>query len=281
MKPNLDAILARIDSLPTARPILIRLLRMASEPDIGARDLVAVVETDVSLTANLLRVCNTPEYAGSRSIATLNEAVLRLGTRTLLQLVIARECEGVMSGTLTGYGLTRSDLWRHAIGAGTAARVLAHAVGEPRTALAYTGGLLHDLGKVVLDVFLQRQAQEILGRVRAGEDLASAERSVLGLGHDTLGAKIAERWGFPDPLVWMIGFHHCPAEAVGEQRLCALVHLGDAVAHWLGIGLGRPELAARFDAAVITSLGLTTGDLDLAVIEVSAKVAEKEDLLAA
>ncbi|MFN8547376.1 MAG: HDOD domain-containing protein [Candidatus Eisenbacteria bacterium] len=281
MKATLNAILARLDTLPPARPILIRLLRMASEPDIGARDLVGVVEVDVSLTANLLRVCNTPEYSGSRPIATLNEAVLRLGTRTLLQLVIAQECEGVMSGVLTGYGLTRSDLWRHSTGAGTAARILAQKAHEPRTALAYTGALLHDLGKVVLDVFLQQQVKEIVARVRAGADFATAEAEVLGVGHDALGARIAQKWGFPDPLVWMIGHHHSPGSAPGEQKLCSLVHLGDAVAHWLGIGLGRPELAARFDAKVVDLLGLTPGDLDQVVIEVSEKMAEKEDLLAA
>lgn len=281
MTTTLNTILARIDSLPAARPILIRLLRMAGEPDVGARELVSIIEVDVALTANLLRVCNTPEYSGSRPIATLNEAVLRLGTRSLLQLVITQECEGMLSGTLTGYGMTRSDLWRHSTGAAIAARLLAQKVNEPRTALAYTGALLHDLGQVVLDVFLQSQMKGVVARVRAGQDFSAAEAEILGIGHDALGARVAEKWGFPEQLIMMIGYHHAPKSAPGEQRLCSLVHLGDAVAHWLGIGLGRPALAARFDASVVADLGLNVGDLDQCVIEVSEKMAEKEELLAA
>jgi putative nucleotidyltransferase with HDIG domain len=162
-----------------------------------------------------------------------------------------------------------------------ACRIVATRVRSDRVSLAFTGGLLHDIGKIVLDVFLKRRYHEVRSKVEAGSTFQDAERMVLGIEHAELGSHMAERWGFPESLVRMIGHHHHPDECAEEVDLCSMVHLADALSHWLGIGLGRPGLAVRFDSSAVRRFGFKPEDLDRIMIELVETLEETEQRLVA
>lgn len=274
-------ILARIRSLPPAPAILARVLSIMDDPKAGAQELIAAIEVDPGVTANVLRTCNSPYYAGSRQICTLEEAVHRVGMRTVSQLATTNGAETLLNGTHEGYGLAPGDLWHHSISVAIGSRLLAKKVGFARAEVAYTGGLLHDVGKIVLDVVLRRRYGEVREEVEQGATFQEAEQGVLGIEHAELGARIAESWGFPAPLLAAIRHHHDPESAGEEVDLCSLVHLADALAHWLGVGLGRPGLAVRFESSAVRHFGLRPDDLDRVMIELVERMEETEQSLAA
>lgn len=278
---DIRRILERVRDLPPAPIVMSQVVRMVDEPDVGAAELVKVIEKDVGVVANLLRVCNTPQYAGTRRVATLQEAINRLGTRTLLQLVVLGETHSFLKQELKGYGYSSGDLWWHSLGVAEASRLLAQAIHHENAALAFTGGLLHDLGKIVLDVFLAGEQREIRRLISEGASLSEAESLVLGVEHAELGARVAEHWQFPESLCGTIRFHHQPFAAPNGVDLAALVHLGDALTHWLGIGLGGPGLASQFDPRVLDHLGIESGEVDRLLILLSERIDQSNSELAA
>jgi len=269
-----EAILARIKSLPPAPVVLARVMSIMEDPKSGSRELISAIEVDPGVTANVLRTCNSPAYVGSRALSTLEEAVHRVGMRTVVQLATMGGAESLLNGTHEGYGLAAGDLWRHSLSVALGCRLLARRVGFDRVSLAFTGGLLHDLGKIVLDVFLRRRYGEVRQKVEQGSTFQEAEREVLGMDHADLGSRIAESWSFPPPLLAMIRHHHRPDEAPEDADLCSLVHLADALSHWLGIGLGRPGLAVRFESSAVRRFGLGPDDLDRTMIALVEQMEE-------
>jgi putative nucleotidyltransferase with HDIG domain len=275
------SILAAIKRLPAAPLVLARVLMIMNDPKAGSQDLIDAIEIDPGVTANLLRMCNSPYYGGSRQLSSLQEAVHRLGTRQVMQLVTMGEGEALLGGEHEGYGLASGDLWQHSVSTALAARLLGMRVGHPRVSLLFTGGLLHDLGKIALDLYLKDRYVEVRQRVEMGATFQEAESQALGIEHAELGARIAENWGFPASLVRMIRFHHNPDMADEDQDLCSLIHLSNALAQWLGLGLGRPGLASRFESSAVHRFNLTPADLDRILLELVEKLDETQSSLAA
>jgi putative nucleotidyltransferase with HDIG domain len=278
---NRENMLAQVKAFPAAPLTLARLMTILDDPRAGSTELIDAIEIDPGLTANVLRTCNSPFYAGNRQLSTLEEAVHRVGTRTVVQLVTMRAAAPLLGGEQAGYGMAPGDLWHHAVSAALASRLLAQRVGHPKPSLLFTGGLLHDIGKIALDVFLNKRYVEVRTKVEQGATFQEAEREVLGMEHAELGALIAEKWAFPTPLVNMIRYHHQPEAAEADSDVCSLVHLADALAQWLGVGLGRPGLASRFESSAVRRFGLTPEDLDRILIELVEKMQQTEQSLAA
>ena len=276
-----ESVLARIKNLPPAPVVLARVLSIMDNPKAGTGDLIAAIEVDPGVTANILRTCNSPYYAGSRQLSTLEEAVHRVGMRTVTQLATVNGAESLLAGAHEGYGLAPGDLWRHSMSVALGCRLLAQRVGYSKASLVFTGGLLHDLGKIVLDVFLKHRYTEVRQRVEQGATFHEAEQEVLGVGHAELGSRIAATWDFPESLLSMIRHHHQPEEAGEDSDICSLVHLADALSHWLGIGLGRPGLAVRFESSAVRRFGLKPDDLDRVMIELVEEMEETERSLVA
>ncbi len=275
------AILARIKSLPPAPIVLTRVLSIMDDATAGVRELVSAIELDPGVTATVLKTCNSPVYGGTRQLASLDEAAHRVGMRTIIQIVMMREAQSILEGEQSGYGFAAGDLWKHSMTVALAARLLAQRVGFANVSGLFTGGLLHDMGKLVLDVHLKTSYQEVRDRVDDGSTFQEAEREVFGVEHAEIGARIAEHWAFPPSLVEMIRWHHQPDGSSDHLDACCLVHLADALAHWLGVGLGRPGLAVRFESSSVRRFGLGPEDLDRILIELVEKTQQTEQSLAA
>jgi len=276
-----ERILAAIQELPAAPMVLARVLMIMEDPKAGSAELIEAIEIDPGVTANVLRICNSPYYAGTRQLSTLQEAVHRVGTRTVMQLVTMGASQPLLGGEHEGYGFEVGDLWRHSVSTALACRILTTRLQHPRQSVAFTGGLLHDLGKIALDTFLKERYQEVRQKVESGATFQEAEREVLGMEHAELGARIAENWGFPETLTRMIRHHHEPEDTEEDNDLCSVVHLADALSHWLGIGLGRPGLACRFESAAVKKFKLRPEDLDRIMIDLLSRMEETEQSLAA
>ncbi len=270
--PELIAGTTELAALPATS---VRLLELLDDPDVRAEAVAAVIERDPSLTANLLKLSNSAYYGMRRRVGTVREALLHLGSRTVLTIAFATSMGEVMRGPMSGYRLPRRRLWSHALATGVAAARLC-GPGAPAATRdrAFTAGLVHDIGKLLLDRLLQRQIEQLPPSVEA-RALLVAERSLLGFDHAQAGAALGEAWNFPPDLVEAIGRHHePPRDAPALVRVVAAANLVAAhIGEHAGADVvGEPELAAA-----LTNAGVAAVDVD----ELGAEVRRDFDGLAA
>jgi putative nucleotidyltransferase with HDIG domain len=277
----IDQIVARVDTLPTLPDTVHRLIAVVSNPDSTLQQIVDVIRYDQALTAEVLRLCNSAYFGLARSVETLDDAICLLGTVKVFQLVMTAHARGMLSRPQEGYGLPAGALWRHSVGVAITAQHLARKLRINQAGLLFTGGLLHDTGKVVLNEFVAEQYAEILRRVADDKvTFADAEEAVLGFTHPQIGGRLAEAWSLPESIRLCIAHHHDPEALPTPDPLVDAVHLADSVCLMLGIGTGDDGLAYRASPACMTRHGLTESDLESVGIEAIAELRTVQALFA-
>lgn len=260
---DMDTILKKVDSLPPLPGTAVRLISAVNDPKVSINQIVEIIKYDQALTARILRLCNSAYFGLSRQITSLNDALVCLGTSKLLQIVMAVHTSGVLSGRQAGYDLAIGELWKHSVAVAHASAYFAKRTKLDNTNVAFTAGLLHDIGKVVLSEYVADEFSRILTLVsKENRAFVEAEREVLGIDHTQIGAAVAEKWDLPEPLVRCIRYHHDPSELETPDPLVDAVYLANCICLLLGIGLGADGLSYRADAEVTRRAGLKESDLE-------------------
>lgn len=231
MTQHVESILREIKSLEPLPEVAQRVLAISSRPDVIPRELIAIIQTDVAMTAKVLKLSNSAYYGFQREIASIHEAGNMLGVSALVNLVLTA-CTGRYFRNYghSDHSATRK-LWESSVASALAASLLANVLGGVDKNRAYTAGLLQNLGTIVLDRFSRASHREIEAEIANGASPLAAEEAVLGLHHAEVGARLAEKWGFPPVLVDTIRYHHEPERATYDTTLAFIVHLGEEVAH--------------------------------------------------
>lgn len=273
---DVQALLADVTDLPSIPETLIRILKVLDDPASGPADLTRVVRMDAPVMAKILRLANSPYYSSRGDLADINRCVAVLGYRTVRQVAI---CITVATSLISavekaGGQLDYRELWRHSVITGAIAKHLARMAGYADPEEAFTAGLLHDLGKFVLEVHApQVYARLIADRRARGCPLTAFERETFGFDHADIGAAFAESWRFPPVLVQAFGEHH--TTRVGRARTrpeqaAALVALADHLANTLapprgdlGFDAGQAEPARLYEATGLAPDVVEAGRADL------------------
>jgi putative nucleotidyltransferase with HDIG domain len=273
---QLREIAAQVGELPPLPSTSVRLLGVINDPTASIEEIVEVIRYDQALTTSVLKLCNSAYFGLSRQVTSLSDALVCLGTVKVLQLIMALHTNALLQAPQDGYGLESGILWRHSVAVALAATQFARQIRHPNVNMAFTAGLLHDIGKTVLGRSVAQEYARILSLVTEHHKaFVEAEREVLGFDHTEVGAMLAERWKLPERLVLAIRFHHEPSALDPADRLVDCVYLANCVCLMMGIGLGADGLNTRADAAVLRRYGLTEHDLEVvgfAVIEELHKV---------
>lgn len=260
--PNSDlikAVLKGVDGLKPLPATVTRALKLMEEPDISIREIVAVIAVDQALSARLLKFANSAYYGFPHPATTLHEAITRLGIRRTKNLLFTLSYSSLLGRRVASYNLGNGELWRHSVAVAMASQRLAERVAYTAPDEAYMGGLLHDIGKLMLDQYFKVNWDHLLGLGQTYQlTLIEAEKRLLGLDHAEVGAELARKWELPACLVEAIAYHHLPVAAVTSPHLAAIVHLADVITLRLGIGLPHPDFLhePRPEALEILSLEL-------------------------
>lgn len=274
----IDDILRRVGDIPPLPAIATKVLSMVNDPDVDVTDLVSVIEKDQGLTAKVLRVSNSAFFGLARRIATVREAVVALGLNNIRNQILALSAYSLMQGEARGYALEAGRLWDHSLCTALCAERLACALDLRRIKdEVFIGGLLHDIGKSVLSVYVAARFRNIIRRVdEEGKSFVEAEAEELGFDHAEVGARVALRWNLPEILVDIIGDHHHPETQSAYAPQVCIVHIADAVASMLGVGAGVDSLEKRLDTEAVALVGFD----DRCVQDIMAYVAGLGDLRA-
>jgi putative nucleotidyltransferase with HDIG domain len=278
---SLKEILNRIDRLAPIPPIAGQLVTLAEDPDSALSEIADLVIHDPAITANLLKTCNSAYFGLSRKVDSVQDAIGLVGLDHVVHLALLGSVAQNFETGSEGYGLGEGELWRHAVSSAYIAKTLAVLYGDAKSRhLVFTAALLKDIGKLILGRFVAFSLEQINILVNAkGCSFNDAEKKIIGMNHEELGAMVAEKWCFSEKLIFIIGNHHLAAEPARQDQATSLVYLADIICMMMGICTGADGLAYRFYSDVLNRLGLSEKDLQgiiAATVENQQKI---DDLL--
>ncbi len=269
-------ILDKVGTMTAMPAAASRAAHLLEDENAGVDEIARIVEHDPGLTANLLRLCNSPHYKGRSGASSVREAIVRLGTRMTLRVLMAEALGPLTRPPVAGYDLPPGQLWEHSAAVGLAVQHLARALNLTPESYVFTAGLLHDIGKIVMGTFLDLDVTPIVDLAFEHEmSFEEAERRVLGIDHAEVGAALLEKWNLPAPVVEAVRWHHEPENASGDTLCVDLVHAADTLVIESGIGAGIDGLNYISSEAVTARLGLNIHILEQVLCSV---ITELEDL---
>jgi putative nucleotidyltransferase with HDIG domain len=208
-------------------------------------------------------LANSAYYGYPRKINTVSQATILLGFQTIKSIVLASTVNKIMTHELKGYALGENDLWTQSQASAIISRNIAKEVKFSNPETAYIGGLLRDIGKTILNYYVEREYNAIVNKVEYGNvSFSEAEEEILGFNHAQVGEKIAEKWNFPKDLVEAIGLHHTPEKSTINPTLVSIVHIADAITMMMGIGIGADGLTYNFSPFALETLNFNAQDLE-------------------
>jgi HD-like signal output (HDOD) protein len=254
---RLEDIVAETDHLRPLCTSYIRLADLLADEDADLRDIVEVIAYDPILTASMLRTANSASSPPTRPVATVHDAVIRLGTGRVLSVALSAFAACRVHTSTNAFTHLEGEMWRHSVTAALAAETLA---GWSRLAVpagAPAAALLHDVGKLVLAQAVSPHMLQLIGRTASseGRSLTDVETEVIGIDHGQVGGLVALHWRLPPAIAEAIVNHHVACSHTGP--LAHVVYLAQAVS----ADLERPDAVAdisreRVDAIPMLALGI-------------------------
>jgi putative nucleotidyltransferase with HDIG domain len=272
-------VIARVRDLPSLPVIVMELLDTIGKDDIDIRTLADKVSHDQALTAKTLRLANSSFYGLPRKVTTIAQAISVLGFQSVRTLITAAAVTGSFTAP-PGSSFDFSSFWRHALGTAVAARSLArHA--HVNVEFAFTAGLLHDLGRLVLVTCYPERYDEALAWRREQDSLIlEAERHVLGTDHTVVGGALAEHWKFPSVIQKAVMCHHEP-DAKDAGVLAAVIHVADAISHGLDLSADPADAVPPVSDQTWAGLALPSARLREILEEALVQFEEANQVLVA
>jgi putative nucleotidyltransferase with HDIG domain len=278
---TLDAIKKRIDSYLKMPALSSDLLEGIQDPDADFQSLANKLQYDPGTTANILKLANSAYFGAPQSITSLRAAFVRLGTKNIFQLLVAQGMADTLKSPLKGYDLQPCEFMHHSVMVAVACEEICKLLKLHTSDIIFTAGLLHDIGKIILDDFIAKKSAEISKAIFEQKlDMCIAEETLLGINHAETGAKVLKKWLFPAELVETAHFHHHPHYASSEySKTVNIVHLANTLAHSIGIGAGKAAAQYTPDMEVMKGLKINTSMLEYVASQSLLKMKELSTVL--
>ncbi len=264
-----EELIAKAKNIVAPPPSVAKLLTLLANEDAGNEDIIEVISTDGVMSAKLLSLCNAAVYGLATPVSSIEQAVLYLGHSEIHRLAMSAGFGAALNPALKGYAIGESELWQHSLLTAHVAVIVDEKMTEPLvdTAIAYTAGLIHDIGKIVVNRAVTPEMQALLMSLmeKKQHTLITAERSVLGTDHAEVGALLLKKWRLPEILVEAVAHHHEPV-TTPKIKLSTIIHVADLIAHEAGGSPGIGSYAVNADEKAITALDLKPEDLEKFVI---------------
>lgn len=246
-KPSKNQLAETIEDVKAVPQIVLKVIRMIQDEKSHMFKVAREMRQDQVISAKVLRLCNSAYFSRKVNICSIDRALVLLGEKRILKLIFSSAFEDFFLNSNEGYSLCRGGLFYHAIGTAMICEKLAGLTGLIVPDMAYTAGLLHDIGKVVLDQYLGNAYPFFYRRTQLeGDELVTVEREAFGIGHDEVGEMLAKQWSLPDHIVEIIRYHHYPEYASSDNiNLAHLVYLADLIMSRIMVGQELERIDTR------------------------------------
>ena len=262
-----------VESVRPIPQIVLKLIRMLESDGPSLRDLSKEIHKDQVLSAKVIRLCNSAFISPKNKIDSIERAIVLLGEEQLLRMVLATSLGDFIFQEGQNYSVCKGVLYQHAIGTAMLSQKLSLVTGEVNPDVAYTAGLLHDIGKVVLDHYPHNPHFDLYRRLQSvGGDLSEREKDLFGFCHTEAGERLAHYWRLPESLIEAIRFHHDPDRASVDVPLVHLIHLADSLISGLMVGTGLGGKSVQEPILMSARPGLHTDTLVALVEDISNQI---------
>lgn len=232
-----------------------------ANPNCSFSDLARVIESDQGIVTRVLRMANSPYYGLRGSVSSVQHASMILGTKTLMELLNMACSSEILSKTLEGYDLAAGDLWKHSIAVAGASRIIARRVQPGLEQDAFSAGLIHDVGKIILNPYVLERKPEFQSFAKMGKgSFLIAEKAILGFDHAELASEVCGQWNIPEHIALAIRCHHDPTPSHNDI-LTYIIHMADAAAIMSGIGAGMDGMLYSINEDAMKNLNLKGDDI--------------------
>lgn len=260
---SLDAAVKTVLPIPQ---VALKIIRMINQGYYQMADVAGEIKTDQIISAKIIQMCNSTYLGTKQKVDSIDRALVIIGEQKLLKMVVSASMETYFNNSGDGYSLCRGGLFQHALQTGLVAQKLAEFTGKASPDIAYTAGLLHDIGKVVLDQYLFAHWPFFYRRTQIdGVALCTAESEKFGMSHPEAGFRLAEAWSLPENLGDAILHHHQPEAAEIDSELAHIIHLADLLISRFQVGHGLGSVDTKELAPRMIYLGLQPSKFPLLV----------------
>ncbi len=271
LPPSLDDITRLKMKMASTPDVFNRILQALNDPYSSASYMADVLGKDIALSTRILRVVNSAYYGSPKKVDTLTRAITIIGISKILTLAMGIAVISMFEG-FEDDEMNMSNFWRHSIGCGIIARMLAIRSGKQNEERYFVAGLLHDLGRLVMLQNFSGVARKVLLQSRhTVESLHHFERNVWGYTHADVAERLFGKWEFPEFFKVCIAHHHSPG-SVGYDDNASLLHAADFWSHALGLGISGSSLMPPLDTTAWEHLKISKGTMSSLVSQIDSQV---------
>lgn len=275
--------MSKVTELASLPEVTTRICQVIEDPNSTAAQIHEVVRTDPALAARILKIVNSAFYGLPSQIASLERAILMLGTSSVKNLALAASlARMIRDGEISEQFSTR-DLWRHSVAVAVCAKALATAARYPQADEAFVAGLVHDMGLILVQQLFPDKVRDVTERCAAQpQNYCAAEQEVIGADHQVFGGALAGKWKFPPGLRNTIAYHHEPSALQPEfQKLACMIYLSDGLCCQARYGYYLTGQIHEFPEWMLKLVNLPAEKLEEVAGSLPARIAEAEQIFAA
>ena len=254
-------ILRALIHIPPLPQVVFKARETMNDPNAGLKDLAKVIETDQAIVAKILKLANSSYYGLRGKVSSVQHATVLLGKEALWELVVVAGASGLLGRTLKGYGLSAGILWRHSLAVAAGAKSIADRRAPELASEAFTAGLTHDIGKLILDPHIADMLELFQEYMSTYEkNFIQAEKDILGFDHTEIASELFRRWHIPGSLILAVRTHHDPFSSE-DNFLGHIIYFADIIAVGCKLGAGLDTTHYKLDKKAMDYLGLEKKDL--------------------
>lgn len=282
IKQRIETTINNIAALPTIPEVATKILNMVNDPEVSFKAVAEEISKDQTMTTNILKLCNSAYFSKGKEITSIDRAIVTLGIKEVTNIVMVIAAKPVLDKMVIGYDIAKGELWKQGLLVGSIAKKIAILKNRKDISdVVFTGGIIHNVGKTVLAIFVQNAYNDILNEVNTRNiTFNEAEKSVMGYSHQEISEKILEKWNFPPVLRAIVRWYGEPENAPDQFKPeVSIVHLANCISTLAGIGVGSDGLYHQISSAALTTLKISNHELEELYSRIPEMTSQVRDLL--
>lgn len=265
IKTRIESIINNIDQLPSIPDVASKIINLVNDPEVSFKKVADEIMKDQSMTTNILKLSNSAFFSKGKEITSIDRAIVTLGLKEVKDIVLVLVTKPILDKAIMGYDIAKGDLWKQGLLVGTLSKKIAlKKMWKDISDVVFTGGLIHNVGKLVLALFVQNTFKDILNEVRTKNiPFNDAEKAIMGYNHQEIGEMILIKWKFPPVLRSIVRFYSDPNNAPDEHKKeVAIVHVANTLCLMAGIGIGSDGLYHEIDSKALKIINTNEAELE-------------------
>lgn len=281
LKAKVDEVLQDVNRLPAISSVVSKVLEKLQNPSVNIADLANEISKDPAITASVIKMSNSAYYRAAKPIRTVQEALMTLGTKVVKEIVLVTAAKGILAKDLSSYQLEAAQLWTSSLlVAELSSKIVQHKKLTVDKDLAFTSGLMCNVGKIVLSQFFSPIMMQLKADLKENpQPFPDLEQKYFGYNHMQVSEILLKKWNFPAELVDVVAFYLNPQEAKVNPLLTSVVHVASILIVVSGIGIDIGGESVPISDFALTQTGITDADLETYFIHIPEMQANLADLL--